>query len=346
MPESVTDRATNSWEPIFLLAKSQKYYYDAEAVKEPNEGSLPYGDKRNFKMNDDQAQGKHGKGMFSGGSREEYIAKYYTNGRNQRNVWSLGPEPYSEAHFATFPTEIPKRAILAGTSAKGCCPKCYAPWQRVVEKTDTPDASAKGSRFDKGKTADRDGGDRTQQGDRYLNHTLCWQPGCKCDGVDRRLVQSPTGERSGDDPSLVTGRAGMNRARGDNEGQRPITRYEQAQYAAQLKASPHRQEMEAEAGKSFAHYLRTDDSGARPIPENLLERWIGRGWVERITVPKHSALLQPIPCTVLDPFGGSGTTGQVAIELGRRAVLVELNPDYVDLISDRCTTTRGFPFAV
>jgi DNA modification methylase len=55
---------------------------------------------------------------------------------------------------------------------------------------------------------------------------------------------------------------------------------------------------------------------------------------------------EPIPCTVLDPFGGSGTTGQVALELGRRAVLVELNPDYVHLIHNRCATTMGLPLAV
>lgn len=48
---------------------------------------------------------------------------------------------------------------------------------------------------------------------------------------------------------------------------------------------------------------------------------------------------------VLDPFGGSGTTGMVALELGRRAVLVELNPEYTKLCDERCTTTRGLPLA-
>jgi len=51
----------------------------------------------------------------------------------------------------------------------------------------------------------------------------------------------------------------------------------------------------------------------------------------------------PIGGTVLDPFGGSGTTGMVAIELGRKAVLIELNPDYCALIRERCTTTVGLP---
>jgi len=47
--------------------------------------------------------------------------------------------------------------------------------------------------------------------------------------------------------------------------------------------------------------------------------------------------------TVLDPFAGSGTVGQVALELGRRAILIELNPDYIKLIEDRTRVTPGFP---
>lgn len=53
----------------------------------------------------------------------------------------------------------------------------------------------------------------------------------------------------------------------------------------------------------------------------------------------------PVGGLVLDPFGGSGTTGMVALELGRRAVLVELNPDYTKLINARCATTPGLPLA-
>jgi DNA modification methylase len=48
---------------------------------------------------------------------------------------------------------------------------------------------------------------------------------------------------------------------------------------------------------------------------------------------------------VLDPFGGSGTTGMVALELGRRAVLIELNPQYVKLIEQRCNVTPGLALA-
>lgn len=116
MPESVTDRPTKSHEYIFLLSKSQRYFYDADAIREPNAGDLPYGDKVNFKMNDEAAQGRHGKSsMFAGGSRQEYIEKYYTNGRNRRSVWTVTTKPYSGAHFATMPTKLVEPCILAGS---------------------------------------------------------------------------------------------------------------------------------------------------------------------------------------------------------------------------------------
>ena len=119
MPESVTDRPTKAHEYIFLLAKSERYYYDAAAVMEENAGILPWGDKRQFKYNDEAAQGKHGKGMFSGGTREDYIAKYYQNGRNRRSVWTVTTKPFSGAHFATFPPDLIEPCILAGAPRGG-----------------------------------------------------------------------------------------------------------------------------------------------------------------------------------------------------------------------------------
>lgn len=54
-------------------------------------------------------------------------------GRNMRDVWTIPVEPYKGAHFAVFPAELPRRCILAGTSERGVCPDCGAPWARVVE---------------------------------------------------------------------------------------------------------------------------------------------------------------------------------------------------------------------
>ena len=215
MPESVTDRPTSSWEPIFLLAKSERYFYDAEAVKEASEQP---GRVRNDPVGGVswEERNQHDKGGVVSGATT----------RNQRNVWHLGPEPYAEAHFATSPTEIPRRAIKAGTSERGCCSACGAPWVRVVERSGVVDGSARGSRFDSGKTVARTGGDRTQRGDRTLTVARGWEPGCEC----------------------------------------------------------------------------------------------GAGCV---------------PCVVLDPFLGSGTTVAVARELGRYGVGCELNPEYAKLARER-----------
>jgi hypothetical protein len=346
MPESVTDRPTNSWEPIFLLAKSQTYFMDMIAVQEPVADCSIERAKYSFDASKDRNN------TARGGAETFEASKLVPESgmRNQRNVWTLGPEPYSEAHFATFPTEIPRRAILAGTSARGCCPKCYAPWERQVDKTrlarhelDKDDERYRPNRY-KGKH-EAIKGNMGEDAGYTETRTVGWEPGCECDGVDRRIVASPTGGRNGDDPSLVTGRAGMNRPRGDNEGQRQITRYEQAQYAAQLKASTHRKEMEAEAGSAFAHYIRTDDNGARPIPDKLLAGWLEHNWLVRVDVPGAVTGFAPIPCTVLDPFGGSGTTGAVALELGRHAILCELNEEYLKLIETRTNVTGGLQLA-
>lgn len=101
MPESVTDRPTSATEMIFLFTKSATYYYDAEAVREPSTPDM---------------------------------CERAAAGRNMWNYWLLSPEPYPGTHYATYPSEIPRRAILAGTSEQGCCPKCGRPWKRVVER--------------------------------------------------------------------------------------------------------------------------------------------------------------------------------------------------------------------
>ena len=149
-----------------------------------------------------------------------------------------------------------------------------------------------------------------------------------------QLIETPTGESEEDDPSFFTGRAGFNRPRNANEGVRPVTRYEQRLYAAQLRASPHLEEMRAEVGPPFAHYLRTDPSGARPIRPDLLDAWIERGWLERATVPSWEP--PPTrPAIVLDPFAGSGTTLMVAEELGRWWIGIDICGDYLPQIQRR-----------
>jgi len=197
MPESVTDRPTSATEMMFLLTKSPHYFYDQEAVREPAQDWGPRNrsaEKYNTEGFRPPGQHRH-QGLTNGNCA--------SRGRNLRNWWTVTSESYDAAHFATFGTRLITPCLLAGTSAKGCCPQCGTPWQRVLVSgppTTTP--------------------------------TNCWQPGCACD------------------------------------------------------AGP------------------------------------------------------PIPCTVLDPCAGSGTTGVVAARHGRRAVLVDLNPHYLRLAQQRLTNVQ------
>lgn len=219
MPESRRDRPTSAWEPVFLLAKGERYFYDAEAVKEPG------GEPRN------RAESFSEKCVSVIGDPRHATRINGTAGsagtRNMRNVWHLGPEPYAEAHFATFPTEIPRRAIKAGTSEKGCCPKCGAPWERVTSRSTNGMDAVNGHERCGDWTAERAGKAKCPSGLLVGTRTVGWEPGCSCDAGD------------------------------------------------------------------------------------------------------------PVPCVVLDPFLGSGTTVAVARQLGRWGVGCELNPEYVELARAR-----------
>ena len=106
MPESVTDRPTKSHEYVFLLAKSSRYYYDAEAIREHDSG-IHAGNGFAGRL-----EHRISGGLASGGTQEPWQAG---GGRNARSVWTITTKPYAEAHFATFPTELPERCIKAGS---------------------------------------------------------------------------------------------------------------------------------------------------------------------------------------------------------------------------------------
>lgn len=177
MPESVNDRCTQSWEPIFLLAKRAKYYYDAEAVKEesanPNGKIIPSGTSVSWKVGD--ANGLPNGRLSDDGGK---IYGCPESGRNLRNVWTLSPEPFAGAHFATFPTELPRRCIKAGTSEWGCCAKCGAPWRRMTEreklKRERPNDYTKRT----GEAGTGNSCGNTVAG--VAVTTIGWQPTCKC----------------------------------------------------------------------------------------------------------------------------------------------------------------------
>lgn len=139
MPESVQDRCTKAHEYIFMLSKSRQYFYDIEAVKEPmslssvarlsqdvesQAGSDRVPGKTNGPM---KAVGKtdkqRGHGRRHAGFNERWDAmeraEQCSGMRNRRSVWTIATQPFSEAHFATFPPDLVEPCIKAGCPAGG-----------------------------------------------------------------------------------------------------------------------------------------------------------------------------------------------------------------------------------
>lgn len=141
MPESVTDRCTKSHEQLFLLTKSPRYFYDADAVKEPAVcGHNPPGNKSHrgateYDAGDERHRTKSGLAAYAAKVREsrkrgEFNGKTealdgrnafraVVDMRNRRSVWTIATRPYSGAHFAVFPPALVEPCILAGCPAGG-----------------------------------------------------------------------------------------------------------------------------------------------------------------------------------------------------------------------------------
>lgn len=120
MPESVTDRCTKAHEYIFLLSKSERYYYNQEAIREPwtcdrddmRENGIRTGlAYLGSGIDNSTKNGSVGDGQRTSGEVPE--------GRNKRSVWTVTTKPYKAAHFATFPPELIKPCILAGCPEGG-----------------------------------------------------------------------------------------------------------------------------------------------------------------------------------------------------------------------------------
>ena len=187
MPESVTDRPTKSHEYLFLLTKSKRYFYDAEAIKEPQTQSSR--DRSKYKWagrTDDLSDGARTGSTFRRMAESgEPIATIPQDGkRNKRTVWTIPTRGYSGAHFATYPPALVEPCILAGTSARGCCPKCGSPWERVVEKVaeDIPHYKSKTDGYDYAQYGESP--TTTLRANTRNATTTGWRPTCDCGHED------------------------------------------------------------------------------------------------------------------------------------------------------------------
>lgn len=145
MTEPVKSRCTRAHEMIYMLTKAERYFYDNEAIKEPS------------------------------------VTKKDQD-RNKRSVWRIPTSGIREEHYASFPEALVEPMVLAGTSAKGCCSACGAPWIRVVkrENTERDDAgrthSTAGQRIGKAPSPERGWETKTT--------TIGWEPTCSCGQED------------------------------------------------------------------------------------------------------------------------------------------------------------------
>ena len=211
-------RLDKSGEPLMLLAKTPDYFADGEAVREEANGGV-----QRSPAGWDTAAGAHGTVHRTG--REEVVAySELGGGRNPRTVWTIGPEPNSEAvcadcgetynkasmkqlqvvrvdgakkrrcecgstnligHYAAFPSELPRRCILASTAEAGCCSKCGKPWAPRVE--------SRPMRIERSGRADAIGehGRTCSSGtvvDPGTSRVLDYRPTCSCNAEARPAV--------------------------------------------------------------------------------------------------------------------------------------------------------------
>ena len=217
-------RPTRSHEYVFLLAKSANYFADREAVLEPFVTHA----RENYPARAQiTGRGEQGYAEARGDDRDK-SGEFPPggSGRNKRSVWTIGPAPFDGQHYATMPPELAEICIRAGTSERGACRDCGAPWPRIVERSQRTDG-------------------RAEPGDR---------------------------ER-------------------DRGGR---------------------------------------DDGFTKAPSGLLSDSVTLGWRRMCS---HSA--PAVPCLVLDPFAGAGTSGLVADRLGRDCVLIDVSIEYTAMSRQR-----------
>lgn len=118
MPESVTDRPTKSHEYVFLLAKSEQYFYNADAIKEPRTSNTNTCG-RNSHANVDRMPRENLKQDGTHADFNERWSGRETTERNRRTVWTIPPAQYKDAHFATYPPELIRPMIRAGCPVGG-----------------------------------------------------------------------------------------------------------------------------------------------------------------------------------------------------------------------------------
>jgi DNA modification methylase len=189
IPESVTDRPTRCHEHLFLLTKRPRYFYDAEAIREPLKAATLLRE-RSGKGRAIMSQVVHSLRPEATGEKKPWHP--LGDGRNKPSVWTFSPSKKSLDHPATFPERLVEPCVRAGTSERGCCPSCGAPWKRIVERQGPQPAwqRACGGSAERKRSVSKDVSlsgklDPMALKERILNGlsrrvTVGWEPTCAC----------------------------------------------------------------------------------------------------------------------------------------------------------------------
>ena len=327
MPESVTDRPTNAHEKLFLMTKSARYFYDAEAVRVRG-GNGWHGDfaARSSERRDTQGlgslrgqyakpyEGNEGKDFADTGAQDarsvksrivEGVRNGTITGANLRNVWTIPTHSYKGAHFATFPPNLVEPCIKAGTSERGVCGECGAPWTRQVEQ-----------RLDGAATKMTTKRAPVNQEDIAAYLRECRERS----GLSRSAIDEALGTKTL--YSWFEGRpAGIETPTVDQWRKLKEILNMDGRFDEEIAATV---EVEVtDAGDSRGVGVRSYKSAWNASRSTT-------GWAPTC---EHKA--DPVPATVLDCFAGSGTTGHVALSLGRHFIGIEINGEYTGMARRR-----------
>lgn len=174
LPESVRDRPTKAHEYLFLLTKRKRYYYDQQAIREDG-SKRPWNSSKMGQYPKLRSASKSERALLRTRGFGTKHPPYAQTGRNSRTVWTIPTQRSSELHFATFPEKLVEPCILAGTSEKGCCSSCRAPYQRIVARHRYATRRGNTGKFDPTGFTHQDKG-------RHLtaSQTLGWERACTC----------------------------------------------------------------------------------------------------------------------------------------------------------------------
>lgn len=132
MPSSVKDRFSNAYEPVFMLVKNKKYYFDLDAVREPFE-SNKY-DRARMARARTEYGGKWAQESGGAIKMQRAFVAGDAKGKNPGDVWTIPTQPFPEAHFATFPEKLIEPMVKAGCP-EWICKKCGKARVRITKPT-------------------------------------------------------------------------------------------------------------------------------------------------------------------------------------------------------------------